>query len=307
MRFAVLAALVLCLAEYATCYSLKANYSGNYFFNQFSFWNAPDPTHGYVYYASQSEANAWGYTYVSGGVVYIHSDHTSVSSGSGRGSVRLGSTATYNQNSLFVFDVIHMPFGCGTWPAIWLCGPNWPNEGEIDILEGVNQNNKNQMTLHTSAGCNMNTGRSQTGTTDSDDCNANDNGNAGCGVTDTRTSSYGQGFNNGGGGVWAVQWTSTAINIWFFPRNSIPADINKGNPNPAGWGTPAANFPLGGNCPSSHFANMQIVLDNTFCGDWAGAVFNQDGCPGSCQSYVQNNPGDFTESYWAINYFKVYQ
>ena len=23
--------------------------------------------------------------------------------------------------------------GCGTWPAFWLVGPNWPNGGEIDV------------------------------------------------------------------------------------------------------------------------------------------------------------------------------
>lgn len=27
------------------------------------------------------------------------------------------------------------PNGSGTWPAIWLCGKNWPSQGEIDILE----------------------------------------------------------------------------------------------------------------------------------------------------------------------------
>lgn len=26
-----------------------------------------------------------------------------------------------------------MPFGCGTWPAYWLVGPNWPSGGEIDV------------------------------------------------------------------------------------------------------------------------------------------------------------------------------
>ena len=31
-----------------------------------------------------------------------------------------------------------MPTGCGTWPAYWLCGENWPYKGEIDIIEGVN-------------------------------------------------------------------------------------------------------------------------------------------------------------------------
>src|SRR5690348_578727 len=75
-----------------------------------------------------------------------------------------------------------MPEGCGTWPAFWMVGPNWPNGGEIDIIEGVNTNNFDQVrvafrasrvvrvvltllhrwrgtceqtTLHTSQGCDM--------------------------------------------------------------------------------------------------------------------------------------------------------
>lgn len=46
-----------------------------------------------------------------------------------------------------------MPQGCGTWPAVWELGPDWPADGEIDIVEGVNDVVPNQSTLHTSPGC----------------------------------------------------------------------------------------------------------------------------------------------------------
>ena len=59
-----------------------------------------------------------------------------------------------------------------TWPAVWTVGADWPNQvhtccfqskwvvleiyyrdqGEIDILEGINNVGPNQVTLHTSAG-----------------------------------------------------------------------------------------------------------------------------------------------------------
>jgi len=37
-----------------------------------------------------------------------------------------------------------------TLNAVWMFGPNWPHNGEIDIIEGVNQNEANLMSLHTS-------------------------------------------------------------------------------------------------------------------------------------------------------------
>jgi beta-glucanase (GH16 family) len=32
---------------------------------------------------------------------------------------------------LFVADIAHMPAACGLWPAFWLSGSDWPNNGEI--------------------------------------------------------------------------------------------------------------------------------------------------------------------------------
>jgi hypothetical protein len=48
-----------------------------------------------------------------------------------------------------------MPTGPGTWPAYWLVGDNWPNNGEADILEGVDGDKFNHFTLHTKNGCRM--------------------------------------------------------------------------------------------------------------------------------------------------------
>ena len=87
--------------------------------------------------------------------IKISSDHTNkISDNKGRSSVRIHSNDKFN-DGLFIFDLDHMPTGPGTWPAYWLCGQNWPNNGEIDILEGVDGNNFNSMTLHTNEGCYM--------------------------------------------------------------------------------------------------------------------------------------------------------
>ncbi len=37
----------------------------------------------------------------------------------------------------------------------WLCGPDWPNYGEIDIIEGVNVQTSDYTTLHTNQNCSM--------------------------------------------------------------------------------------------------------------------------------------------------------
>lgn len=68
-------------------------------------------------------------------------------------SVRLEGKRRFNRG-LFILDILHMPTGCGTWPAFWLTDENnWPLNGEIDILEGVNYQTTAKTALHTTQGC----------------------------------------------------------------------------------------------------------------------------------------------------------
>jgi hypothetical protein len=262
-------------------------------------------------YVDFSTATSAGYISSSdNGPAYIGVDHTSVLGGSsvGRESVRIQTSKTFT-HGLFILDASNMPGGaCGTWPAWWSYGPNWPNSGEIDIIEGVNSGTKDKMSLHTSSNCTV-TGLDQTGTLDAANCA---DGGVGCGTDSNTPNSYGLGFNANGGGVYATEWTDQYIKTWFFPRNSIPTDITNGSPDPSGWGLPDANF-AGGCDIDSHFSLHQLVLNTDFCAPvWAGnpAVWAADAtCSAlapSCVEYVQLNPSAFEDMYWEINYIKVY-
>lgn len=130
-------------------YSLQDDFSGSNFLSGFSFFTDADPTEGYVDYVDGSSSGLFSQ---SGGSVTLSVDSTSVASGRGRKSVRLTSKASYN-HALIVIDVGHMPANiCGVWPAFWTVGPNWPSSGEIDVLEGVNRQSTNKMTLHSDPG-----------------------------------------------------------------------------------------------------------------------------------------------------------
>lgn len=319
-------ALTSSIVHRASAWTLQSTASGSSFFDSFTFFTGADPTNGFVDYVDEATATSSGLIYTLGEQVIIKADNTTTTS-TGRASVRITSTASYN-SGLFILDLEHMPTGCGTWPAYWLVGPSWPNTGEIDVrkanrpamkkkktnfckqvIEGVNDGTYDQSTLHTSSGCTM-TGQTQTGTVSTTDCYVyatEQSSNAGCGVVSTDSSSYGPGFNSINGGVYATSFTSSGVNVWFFPRSSIPSDITSGAPNPDSWGTPSANFPFTtGTCSTSYFQNLQIVINLTFCGDWAGAVYGSSGCPSTCTDYVGNNPSDFSEAYWSINSLKVY-
>eukprot|EP00483_Globobulimina_turgida_P001412 UN01414 len=200
-----------------------------------------------------------------------------------------------------------MPTGCGTWPAWWTVGPNWPSGGEIDIIEEVDVATRDAPTLHTNPGCDMtNAPKNYSGQTGATNCYSAQN--IGCGITCTNANSFGAAFNSRNGGLYAMEWTARSIQMWMWSEGSIPNTAKSDNPDTSQFGKPYAQFYFGSWCPTSHFKNHQVVFDLTFCGDWDGAVFGKD-CPGkgSCNDYVKNNPSAFREAYWNIHFMKVFQ
>ena len=134
-------------------------------------------------------------------------------------SVRISSRTQYN-TGLFILDLDRAPWGCGVWPAWWTVGPNWPSGGEIDIIEGVHEQATNQMTLHTSAGCTLNTkppgNLAFTSTILGTQCASSNSNNDGCAFSDDNSNSYGQGLANAGGGVFAMLWDDSGVKICQF-------------------------------------------------------------------------------------------
>ena len=320
-------------------WTLSYDYSGENFFNNFQFFTDTDPTKGHVKYVDLPTANSTGLagfipddtiTPSTKPVVYLGVDYTTPDTTAGRPSTRVTSNQTFN-NALILADILHMPAPiCGSWPAYWILGSaaTWPEAGEIDILENVNDASTNKYTLHTDPGITTTnyTGGPQKGHLETPNCdvNAPDQGkNVGCSVTDAPSiPSYGTAFNANKGGVFATLIDTDGIRIWFFPRNAIPADITQNTPNPPGramnrpggnstWPAPNARFDGPGNDFDAHFRDMQIIINTAFCGEWAGAVWNSsDTCTSlapTCEEYVSANPAAFEDVYWAIRGIQVWE
>ncbi|KAJ7584611.1 glycoside hydrolase family 16 protein [Mycena floridula] len=286
-------------------------YKGQDFLDQWDFFYWADPTHGSVNYQTKDLAISKGLAVVdpvTNVVTLSVDDFSTLPYGAFRDSVRISTKKQYT-GGLFISDFLAMPYGCGTWPAYWSFGPNWPSAGEIDVLEGVHNSNTNQQTLHTGPNCSIVKNSGMTGTVvngNSASCAITPGGdNSGCGVLDYDATSYGAGFNRAGGGVMAHLWDETGIKIWHFARNAIPVDITLGAPTPQTWGKPVSFFQNSTCDVASHFHDHNLVINTALCGDWAGNVYQWSGCPGTCQTAMMN-PANFVNAKWKINYVAVY-
>ena len=123
-----------------------------------------------------------------------------------------------------------------------------------------------------------------------------------------------------------VQWDTSGISVFFFPRSSIPADISAGAPQPSNWGPAMARWPAISCDPFKFFYDHVAIFDTTLwyvlflfgrtgltrpcphSGDWAAGVWSSSGIPGqeqscaartgysTCQDFVQNDGNAFKEA-----------
>jgi len=304
-------------------WNLVNSHQGQSFFEGWDFFTLPDPTHGIVDFLDENAGRSNGLVSVnSAGNAIMRVETTPVVTGN-RKSIRISTKTSFN-GGLLILDSVHMPHGCGVWPAFWSNGPNWPAGGEIDILEGVGDYTNNQATIHTNVGCTLASSSANTlaisgNVIDGTDCAALTTGNQGCGIRASTANSYGANFNSNGGGVYAMKWDTTGIAIYFFPRGSIPDDITAEAPQPDSWGAAQARWPAASCDPFKFFSNHNAIFDTTLCGDWAGGVWNAAGIPGqeqscaqrtgftTCEAFVRAKGDSMLEAYWEVKSVKLYQ
>lgn len=201
-----------------------------------------------------------------------------------RDSLRLEGKRNFNRG-LFIVDVRHMPEGCGSWPAFWLTDiDNWPINGEIDVIEGVNTQDVAKTSLHSTQQCTMDDvpPNSRKGTWDIAQGVPDDYGhvdmtarevtdcfvwdphqwlNEGCVAVSEEKGTLGTPLNKKGGGVFVLEWDpiNHHIRTWVFTHNStLPVNLEQSMqtasnvdnttrvmPEPNQWGLPFGYFPIG--------------------------------------------------------------
>ncbi|KAL0567024.1 hypothetical protein V5O48_014970 [Marasmius crinis-equi] len=299
-------------------YTPWREYAGTDFFNGWDYFgNVDNTTWGNVSYVDEPTASSQRLAYVdqTTGHAIIRVDNTTNIPTDppriiNRPSVKITSKDTYDVGSLIIFDATHMPFGCSVWPSFWTLGvgAEWPNAGEIDVVEGINNLPFNQMALHTTNGCFQAANPGQSGKTATTNCTLPE----GCLVQETKPNSFGADFAKAGGGVWALQFDVAGVFIWFWSRPNVPKSVAGANRlstmDLKDWGAPSASYPAAACNIQKFFQPQKLVIDITLCGTWAGipSIYAQTCGAGTCISNVFGNGSNYGNAWWDISYIRTY-
>ncbi|KAF8485208.1 glycoside hydrolase family 16 protein [Russula ochroleuca] len=317
-------------------FSSVDRYRGEDFFDDtlWSFITFAGPSGGQVKYMSGADAQAKGLAYVQpdGKAVLRVDSWTNLPFGAPRDSVRISSMKAFN-HGLVVADFASMPSACSVWAAFWTNGPNWPHNtgplaysGEVYIVEGVNLKSSlvnflgspfyYRINLRSTPARNQECSvpkqapviggdRAFTAEVLNTNCSSLSTSDTGCSFCDPSIKSFGQGFNDAGGGVFALLRNRNGFKIWFFERQSIPNDISSGHPDPYSWAPPNAFLSADDCNVDSYFSPQTLILDTAICGGWASSDYPNSGCGGNCAQQVTSG-NNFVNATWVINYIDVY-
>ncbi|KAJ7594710.1 concanavalin A-like lectin/glucanase domain-containing protein [Mycena floridula] len=299
-------------------YDLVRDYSGTTFFDGWDFYGSWDNlTLGDVWWLDADQAFDQRLAYINdaGHAIMKVDNASNVPFNEKRNSIRITSKDAYAVGSLWIIDALHLPFGCSVWPAFWTFGPDWPVNGEIDIIEGINLQFDNQPALHSLPGCTQAQNPGQTGITLGSDCSTPE----GCLVRESHPNSYQSGFAAVGGGVWATQFDVAGIYIWFWSRPDVPASILAATSEAGSsidvsqWGPPSASFPASSCNIPQFFSSQNLVFDITLCGVLAGVpsiygpVCGSQGPTGLCYNdMVVGDGSKFSDAYFEVSYVRAY-
>ncbi|KAF7321163.1 GH16 domain-containing protein [Mycena chlorophos] len=324
--------LPLAFRSAAAIYYPVREYSGNTFFDSWSFYdNVDDTTWGNVTFVGEATANSTQLISVnSAGNAIIRVDDTDMVA-----AATLIHRNSVSTSSFLSFAEWRLMGGAGSdylagyvwggqcycrgfrafavWPSFWLLGQGlWPNAGEVDIIEGINLADANQFSMHTTAGCTQPANVTQTGKTTVNNClDVSGTNNNGCITVATEPNSLGEGFATAGGGVYAVQMDVNGIYMWFWSRSDIPKSISGSTATStlevSDWGTPSAAYPATTCNITEFFQPQQMILDITLCGLWAGvpSIYAQT-CPGTCIDNIIGNGSVYANAYFEIPYIRTY-
>lgn len=272
------------------------------FTNGFSFstgvWNGGSAT-----YVNQSVAVAQGVLADVGGAVWMGTKIVA----NERISVRLNSRRRYT-GGVWVFDVAHVPIGCGAWPALWMINAAGD---EVDVLENINVRG-GYTNFHTNVpGCvSPSIDQVASRLPNATRCTIGETlpgAYKGC-ISSLPTGTFDASFNSGGGGIFVLDMTDASmVDIYRVGTNVPVGDTLDLSSIKGSSEKPLVRFDHS-RCNGRMFEEMQLVINLNLCGGWASGDFEgAGGCfvvGKTCKEFVLMD--GITEAYWAFRDIRWY-
>ncbi|RXW18955.1 hypothetical protein EST38_g6892 [Candolleomyces aberdarensis] len=265
-------------------YELVEDFSGATFFDKWDFYGHWDNltlgkcSHslslvgGLRLYRTDPSEQRLAYTNERGNAIIKVDNTSNVPWNEKRNTVRLTSQRAYDFGTIWIANIMHLPFGCSVWPALWTMGTDWPHDGEIDMPSGCTVFESKLFSF----GANF--------------------GASGGGIWAVQFDVA---------GIW--YWARGMI-----PPSVLNSDSTSSIPYIGDWGNPSASFLSTESCNITEFFGPQrLVLDITLCGTWASLpeLYLPQCASSGPAGYLDNvvGPGErYNDAYFEIPYIRTY-